>query len=281
MGTPATQQAPLKEKPVIGYPSMGRYHQTQMPPGYPVPMHTVASTSSIRAQANYPIYATNPHSNSYNAYYYQDPYLPMIPEPQKTTSFGRVMLVFAITIVAIMCTMSLVMWFLFGTYIPGFQIKSLNLSNFTATDTSFTGKWEANVTVSNLNEGLELEFSKATCSVFYREAIMGISLMQPFELKKRQAVDLDVRVPAAQTTGGAGDLQGLILPSLVHDQRNGIVVFSLRLAFHVNFVSSGVVYKQEVVRVYCENLKVKISGSGEGTLAQDFGSECLLRIDSE
>ncbi|XP_073275510.1 uncharacterized protein [Primulina huaijiensis] len=284
MGTSASPSLDPKEKPVIGYPSMGRCNQTQypqIPPGYPVQMNPVAaSSSSFHNQGNYPIYAPNPHSDSFNAYYYQNPYLPMIPEPKKSTSFGRVMLMFMIVLVAIMCTMSLVMWFLFGTNIPGFQVKSLNLSNFTATDTSCTGTWDANVTVTNLNEDLEIEFSKVRSSVFYREAMMGISLMQPFEIQKREAVNMNVSVPAEQITGGT-NLQSLVLPSLVQDQRNGIVVFSLRLAFHVSFRSSDVVYKQEVLKVFCENLKVKISGSGEGTLTQDLGSECLLRIESE
>ncbi|XP_073128137.1 uncharacterized protein [Henckelia pumila] len=271
-----------KEKPVIGYPSMGRYDQAQ----YPVQMHppVASSPSPFHNQGNYPIYASpnpNPHSESYNSYYYQNPYVPMIPEGRKTTSFGRMMLIFMVVLVAIMCTMSLVMWFLFGTYIPGFQVTSLNLSNFTATESNFTGKWDINVTVSNLNEDLEIHFSQIRSSVFYREAMMGISSMEPFEIQKREAVHMNVSVPAGQIsngTSGSSNLQRLVLPSLVRDQRNGIVTFSLRLAFHVDFRSSEIVYKHEILKVYCENLKVEISDSGEGTLARDLGSDCLLRV---
>ncbi|KZV48979.1 Hydroxyproline-rich glycoprotein family protein [Dorcoceras hygrometricum] len=285
MATSTLTSFDRKERTAIGYPSMDRYHLShspypQMHPGYPVPYQppTFPSSSSFHNQGRYPDYvAQNSHSASLNGYYYQKSYVPMMPEEDKSTSFGRVMLILMIILVAGMCMMSLVMWYLFGTYIPEFQVSSLNVSNFTATGTALTGEWDANVVVSNANENLEIHFDHIRTSIFYREAIVGISVLQPFLLQKKQDLGLNVSVPAEPLLSD-DDFQNVVLPSLAQDKKNGVIVFSLRMAFNANFTSSDIVYRREALRVFCDNLQVNFSSSGEGTLTQGSNAECLIRI---
>ncbi|XP_073148291.1 uncharacterized protein [Henckelia pumila] len=276
-----------KQKTVIGYPSMDRYHLSspypQMNSGYPVPFQpqTFPSSSSFHNQGRYPNHAAR-HLQSSNGYYYQQPYLPMMPDQDnKGVSFGRLMLVLMVVLVAGMCMMSLIMWYLFGTCIPEFEVSSLNVSNFSATNASLAGKWDARVVVSNANENLEIHFDQIRSSIFYRQAMIGISMSsQPFKLQKQQSLGLNVSVPA-EPVEGENNLQRLLLPSLAQDQKNGVIVFSLRMALNANFTSTNIVYRKEDLRVYCENLQVNFSSSGEGTLTQGSESECLIRIRGE
>ncbi|XP_073271668.1 uncharacterized protein [Primulina huaijiensis] len=204
----------------------------------------------------------------------------MMPEDNKSVSFSRVMLILMFVLVAGMCMMSLVMWYLFGTYIPQFEVSSLNVSNFSATNTALTGKWDASVVVSNANEKLEIHFDHIRSSIFYRQAMVGISILQPFLVQNKQNMGLNVSVPAEPVVS-EDDFQRLMLPSLAQDQKKGLVVFSLRMAFNADFTSSDIVYRKEALRVYCDNLQVNFSSSGEGALNPGSGSECLMRIRND
>ncbi|XP_075512762.1 uncharacterized protein LOC142548345 [Primulina tabacum] len=172
------------------------------------------------------------------------------------------------------------MWYLFGSYIPQFEVLSLDVSNFTATNTTLTGQWDASVVVSNANENLEVQFDHIMSSIFYRQAMVGISTLQPLLLQKKQSLGFNISVPAEPVVSD-DELQRIVLPSLAQDQKNGVVVFSLRMAFEANFTSADMVYRKESLRVYCDNLQVNFSSSGKGTLTKGSGSECLMRIRDE
>ncbi|KAK4396598.1 hypothetical protein Sango_1496400 [Sesamum angolense] len=123
----------------------------------------------------------NPYSQPYNNYYYQQPYKPLVPENGDDSSFGRVMLILMIILVGGMCMMSLAMWFLFGTNIPEFGVTSLKVSNFTVTDTNLTGEWNVDFSVHNTNRELAIHFDMITSSIFYKETLLGVSSLQPFQ----------------------------------------------------------------------------------------------------
>lgn len=212
-----------------------------------------------------------------NDYYYQQHYKPLVPDPGSNSSFGRVMLILMIVLVASMCMMSLVMWFLFGTYIPEFEVVSLKVENFTATDTTLTGKWDVELSVSNTNKDLAVHFDRVMSSIFYREALLGISTLQPFQVDQMHQSLINFSMPAEQTPNDQ-KLQGWVLPTLAQDRSNGMVVFSLRLAMKTNFTTNNVVYRQESLRVMCENIQVIFSPTGEGTLSPGLGSMCLIRL---
>ncbi|KAL3839361.1 hypothetical protein ACJIZ3_023952 [Penstemon smallii] len=240
--------------PVVGYPSsIDPYPQSQnmFPHGssaYPVPMHPphgayasqsfqhhpgYGPSSSFHAHGKYPASAAqiNPYSPSFNQYYYQQqPYKPLMLETNPgANSFGRMMLILMIVLVGSMCMMSLVMWFLFGTYIPEFQVVSLKVSNFSSTNTTLTGIWDAKLTVRNTNEETVIQFDRVRSSIYYGDVMLGISTLRPFEVEKKKRYDIDVNVTAEHTLN-VDKMQSSILPTLAEDRSNGVVVFSLRLS---------------------------------------------------
>ncbi|KAI3471753.1 hypothetical protein Pfo_028406 [Paulownia fortunei] len=284
-----------KQKIVMGYPSMDRYHQAQnMYPqaasAYPAPCRPQGyASSSFQLPQGYdssPFQqdgkylastSQNLYPQPYNDCYYQQHYKPLVPESNNYTSFGRVMLILMIFLITSMCMMSLVMWFLFGTYIPEFEVSSLKVSNFTATNTTLTGIWDVDVAVSNTNKELAIHFDGVMSSIFYKDALLGISALQPFQVQQMQRSALNFSMPAEQTPNDHR-LQNWVLPALSQDRSNGVVVFSLRLAMKANFTSPNMVYRQESLRVLCENMQISFSPTGEGTMLPGFGNACLIHL---
>ncbi|KAL8039863.1 hypothetical protein ABFX02_10G063900 [Erythranthe guttata] len=299
MGVPPPDDP--KHKIVMGYPSMDRYHLQATPAPYPPP--TVYGSSSIHHHQLYPSTSSQPppppfqhdgqypnaapplggnqYNQPYNEYYYQQHYKPLVPlnnnNDSDSSSFGRVMLILMIVLVASMCMMSLVMWFLFGTYIPEFEVASLKVSNFTATDTTLTGTWEVELSVTNTNKELAVNFDRVMSSIFYKEALLGISTLQPFQVDQMNRSTVNFSMPAEQKPNDM-KLQSWVLPTLSQDQSNGVVVFSLRLAMKTNFTTANLVYRQENLRVLCENVQVVFTVGGKGTMSPGLGNICLIRL---
>ncbi|PIN03302.1 hypothetical protein CDL12_24179 [Handroanthus impetiginosus] len=311
MGIPPNPDDP-KQKIVMGYPSMDRYHPAhqmypQPPSAYPSPAgrpHQGYASSSYQhppppgyASSSFPpplgydpspfphdgkymnpAAAQNPYPPRYNDFYYQQHYKPLVTDTNQNSSFGRLMLILMIVFVASMCMMSLVMWFLFGTYIPEFEVSSIKISNFTTTNTSLSGIWKVDISVTNTNKELGINFDRIISSIFYRDAILGVSALQPFQVQKMQRFDLNYTMRVEQMPNEQ-KLQSWVLPSLENDvNANGAVLFSLKLAMRANFTASNVVYRQESLRVLCENMQVNFSPTGNGTLSPGLGNPCLISI---
>ncbi|KAL6559115.1 hypothetical protein OROHE_006484 [Orobanche hederae] len=306
---PSSSEDHNQQKIAMGYPSMDRYNQAQymfpsQPPVYPIPIqcgpgphgyaassspnpnnftqpYTSSSTSSSPSY-HFP-YQTDPKYLTSNDFYYpQQHYKPLVPEPNGGSSFGRVMLVLMAVLVASMCMMTLVMWLMFGTYIPEFEVQSLKISNFTVTNTTLTGEWDVDISVSNMNKELDVCFDRVMSSVYYKEALLGISAVETFHVPQMQREEFNFTLLSAEQTAGDNNrLQSWVLPMLAHDHSNGVVVFSLRLALKANFTTPSMVYRQEDMRVLCENMQVMFSMvTGEGKLSHGLGTTCLIRINN-
>lgn len=169
------------------------------------------------------------------------------------------------------------MWFLFGTYIPEFEVVSIKVSNFTATNTTLTGIWYVEMSVSNTNKELDVNFDHGMSSIFYKDALLGISTLQPFDVEKMQRFDVNYSMPAEQRIDDH-KLQNWVLPTLAQDRSNGVVVFGLRLAMEANFTAPNIVYRQESLRVLCENMEISFSPNGEGILSPGVRNTCLIRL---
>ncbi|KAI3447400.1 hypothetical protein Pfo_004065 [Paulownia fortunei] len=252
-----------RHKIVIDGYHQAQYMYPQAPLGYPIPCHPQGS--SFCTHGHYPKPAAQ---NPYPGYNYQEP---LVQEPSPTTSIGRVMLILMIVLVSGMCMMSLVMWFLFGTYIPEFQVASLKVSNFTATNTTLTGIWDVNVVVRNTNEEFAIDFENVKSVVLYRGNILGISSLQSFEIQKKKEFDLNFSVPADQTLN-VDNLQSWVLPTLAQDWSNGAVVFSLTLSMDANFSSPDRGYREGSLTVSCDNMQISFSPATDGELSQGLGS---------
>ncbi|KAH6762127.1 hypothetical protein C2S52_019560 [Perilla frutescens var. hirtella] len=175
-------------------------------------------------------------------------------------------------------TITLIIWFLFGAYLPEFEVASIKLSNFSATNTSLSGAWTVAMFVKNVNMELHVDFHHAMSSVFYRDSLLGIVALDPFHVPKTQRFALNFTVPALRNPDDQR-LHSWVLPTLAEDRSDGAVVVSLRLAMDANFTAPDVVYRQESIRIYCEDLVIRFSPStGEGTWSPGLGNPCFIRM---
>ncbi|CAA2971148.1 Hypothetical predicted protein [Olea europaea subsp. europaea] len=215
----------------------------------------------------------NPYPQSFDEYYYQQTYKPLIPEPSRTTSIGHAMIYLLIVLTFGMCMLSIVIFLLFGTDQPDFHMVSLTVPNFNVTNSSLIASWYANITVKNQNEAFKVQFQHVVSSIFYEEDMLAISLLQPFQVETKQTLGMSFLVttdPSNQEKLHAG-----VFPSIVQDRSTGIVTFSLRLSLKAQY-KSNTLWKKASLKVICKNLQVSFSPTGEGKLTEDFPNQCIL-----
>ncbi|KAL3825698.1 hypothetical protein ACJIZ3_021727 [Penstemon smallii] len=276
MGTSSNLQSyETRHKVAMGLPSMDSYHhqthniiQPQAPPIYS-PGKYPSSTE------------TNPYSPSFNDYHYQQSFkpAPLIPDPNEGSSSGRYIIILMTVLVSSMCLLIFAMYLLFHTDIPEFQVASLKVSNFSATDTNVTGKWDANVLVKNTNKELSVQFEKVKSSVYYEEVVLGVSCLEPFQVDKDQEKEFHLNVSAKENLS-VDNLQRAVLPTLVQERNNGEVTFGLKLTMTANFTSSGLAHRQQGLKVLCEKLQVNFTSNSEGVLIYGLGirGPCSIRL---
>lgn len=121
---------------------------------------------------------------------------------------------------------------------------------------------------------LDVQFQHGMSSILYKDSLLGIVALDPFDVRKTQRFGLNFNVPALRTAD-----ESWVLPTLAEDRSDGAVVVSLRLAMDANFTAPDVVYRQESLRVLCEDLVVRFSSSsGEGTWSPGLGNPCFIRL---
>ncbi|KAL0410196.1 UNVERIFIED_CONTAM: hypothetical protein Slati_3609300 [Sesamum latifolium] len=172
-----------------------------------------------------------------------------------------------------MCMMSLVMWFLFGTNIPEFEVTSLKVSNFSVTDTNLTGEWNVDMSIHNANRELAVHFATITSSIFYKETLLGVSSLQPFQVEKTEKADINFSLSPLNDA----KMQALVLPQLAEDQSKGTVLFSLVLSMKANFTTPTMIFRQDSLRVLCENMPVSFLNA-QGKLIEGWRSICLIHM---
>ncbi|KAL1549254.1 hypothetical protein AAHA92_17382 [Salvia divinorum] len=210
-----------------------------------------------------------PPPYGHNDYYYQQ-YCRQ--ESESSANFGRTLLILMLLLVSSILTMSLIIWFLFGASVPEFYVASLKVSNFSATTTSFSGIWSVQMSVSNVNMELDVRFERGVSTIIYKDSMLGVAPMEPFQVLKSQRLGVNLTVPSLKD-------QSWVPPTLAADRSSGMVVVSVRLAVDANFTGTDVLYRQQRLRVLCEDLLVSFaSTSGEGTLASSFQNHCFIRL---
>ncbi|KAL6519322.1 hypothetical protein OROGR_018642 [Orobanche gracilis] len=259
-------------QPTSGYPIIiSKYHQSH----YYYPSLSSSSSSSFHShESSYPIKTGPPYP--YLDYYYSHQQT-LIQEPNSTnTQFNRLLLILMIFVTGCMCMMTLVMWFLYGVYIPEFEVTSLNISEFNVADGAMTGTWDANLVVRNTNHDLNVDFRNVRSVILYRGNILGFAAVAPFEIQKNGKFDLGFSVPL---DGKGPNVDDSVVHALDRDWSNGVVLFSLRLATSVNFSSSADRgSRQQSLTVSCDELEIINSSpaGSEGRLKIGRRSQCLI-----
>ncbi|CAA3031878.1 uncharacterized protein LOC111412667 [Olea europaea var. sylvestris] len=261
MAPPSDDQSKI----VMGYPRMNRYPP---PYGYPKPDLAYHHHKDYANSIN-----PNHYPQSFDGYYYQQTYAPLVPEPSRTTSVGRAMISLLIFLTLGMCMLSIVIFLLFGTEDPDFHLVSLTVPNFNVTNSSLVASWDANITVTNQNEAFKVQFLQVVSSFFHEEDLLAISPLQSFQVETRQTLGMSFGVATDPTN--QEKLHNGVFPSIVQERSTGIVCFSLRLSLKAEYKSNSL-WKKASLKVNCKNLQVSFSPTGEGKWTEDFPKKCLL-----
>ncbi|KAG9135702.1 hypothetical protein Leryth_002429 [Lithospermum erythrorhizon] len=80
--------------------------------------------------------------------------------------------------------MSLLLWAIFGSHGPKFEVEAFSVPMFDINDTSLRASWAANVTVTNPNEKLTLSFGHIESRLVYKEFLLDTSIVEPVNVDK-------------------------------------------------------------------------------------------------
>ncbi|CAI9097611.1 OLC1v1034082C1 [Oldenlandia corymbosa var. corymbosa] len=266
---------------VMGFPS-AKPNQQLPPPGYPVPMPVQPGAYPPPPPAGFnggypaPSGSKNYVSPSFNVWYDSRNYGQVDwagPDEDNGKKFGRVMLVTMVTLIVSMCMVSFVIWFLFGMEIPEFHVANLAVSNLTVTDTLIVGNWDANVTVYNPNEDVKVSLEPVRASLFYKNSPLGMASVEPFNLQGKRVYNLGINLDNEKAVSVP-----ILSEQMNADLKNGFLYVSLRISLGARFASSSI-WRKETLRVFCEDLKVKLAPGGDsGKLSDDaqIQTECLI-----
>nr|XP_027066751.1 uncharacterized protein LOC113692532 [Coffea arabica] len=267
---------------VMGYPSMNndgnKYSQAPPPvPGYVLQGAYPPPPPPQPPYFGYPGAPTESKkhvSPSFNVWYNSRNYAPSgwaLPEDDSSKRFGRVMLVTMVTLIVSMCMVSLVIWFLFGTQMPEFDVSSLAVSNLNGNDSVITANWDVNITVFKPDTDLRVDFDSVKASIFYKNYPLAAAAVEPFYSHGNRLLIIQIRMDNATAPG-----KPFLAGEIIENKNGGMMFVSVRLRMEAKF-ESGSVWRKETLRVFCEDLKINFSpAGGNGTLAEDSQTQCLI-----
>ncbi|KAL2503127.1 hydroxyproline-rich glycoprotein family protein [Forsythia ovata] len=232
------------------------YSQTQIYPGYPPP---------------YQDYAPPYHggtSNKYNPAYASSNKLPFpTTEPKESNTFGRVVLCLMVGLIFGASLLSLLLWVLFGSDVPIFEIQTFSIPSFNFTGSTLKASWEAGLNVINPNHKLDISFEQTESSLVYNNYIIDTSLVDSFQVERDEETTMDTGffVPAFDdeyynTTGSPW------VKDMQEERRKGSLAFELRIITTATFMAGDFWRRQTALKVVCIDLKVDFPATtGGGT----------------
>ncbi|KAA8518466.1 hypothetical protein F0562_015940 [Nyssa sinensis] len=257
--------------PVPGYPQPHSGYPP--PPPQPPPYHGYAPP--------YPGYPNHPHPHHPNVYPYTAPppaafyspgiYQSMPPEQGSRLSLARVILWMMIILIFGAFLMSFLTWLIFGSTIPAFRVESLTVPIFHIDNSTITGKWEANITVTNLNKKLDIFYYYAETIIFYEDDPLAMASLDPLHVGKNEKGTFVAKLSTMNAADKADDIG---LKDIENDRKDGVLIFNLRMAVRGRIASGTVWRRQTSMRVFCDNLEVKFAAAhgAVGTLTNTNGS---------
>ncbi|KAL3536037.1 hypothetical protein ACH5RR_004498 [Cinchona calisaya] len=300
MGYPSTNNNNNNNNNKYPHPPVPGYALPMQPGAYPPPQPPYNGylgdaleskkygSSSFNVGANYPP-PQQPYINAYqggmveskkystpsfNVWYNSRNYRPSgwsFREDDSGKKFGRVMLVTMVTLIVCMCMVSLVIWFLFGTESPEFNVASLAVSNLNVSESVITANWDVNVTVFNPNTDLKVNFTSVKASIFYKNYPLAMSAIEPFYLQGTHLHKFQIRLDNEKAMA-----KPLLVEEINRSQRGGVLYLSVRMSLGAKFQSNSI-WRKETLRVFCDDLKLNFPPTGaNGIMAEDLRTECLV-----
>ncbi|XP_071736287.1 NDR1/HIN1-like protein 10 [Rutidosis leptorrhynchoides] len=227
-------------RPVIGHPA-------PPPNGYPPPPPNSGSATG------YP-YAAHPQPSHYfnvSSNGYANPYA---ANQQRATFLRRI---FAVFMACIILTGSIIfiMWIILHPQVPQFRVETLTLTNFTISSNSLvSGDWDARLTVRNPNSKITLYYDRVEAAVLYKSELIAETTVAPFVQGKKN--ETTIRATFASLSAYVDDRNGIN-----GDRARGTVNFNLRMVARVKFKAGAWWTRRRILRIYCPNLSVGVSGN--------------------
>ncbi|KAF3953972.1 hypothetical protein CMV_020626 [Castanea mollissima] len=229
-------------RPAAGYPPANGYPPPQPGAAYPY---------------NAPYYPNQPYPPPYN----NQPY-----RASTSRTFVRTFLIAMIVVFITMGVIIFILWLVLRPRLPEFRVDSLSITNFSTSDTSVSGNWNARLSVYNPNKKLSIYYDAVDSAVSYRTEIVAETRIPPFKQSKRNQTFVDASFAAKDAyvdRRALGDINA--------DRTRGTLYFSVRLLARAEFKTGGWRARNKIVKVLCQSLLVSISpsnssASGSGKL---------------
>lgn len=219
-------------RPVSGYPPAN---------GYPPPQPGVAYGY------NAPYYPNQPYAPPYN----NQPY-----RASPSRSFVRTFLTAMIVVFITMGVIIFILWLVLRPRLPEFRVDSLSLTNFSTSDTSVSGNWNARFSVYNPNKKLSIYYDAVDSMVYYRTESIAETRIPPFKQSKRNQTFVDASFAAKDTY-----MDRRALGAINADRTGGTLYFNVKLLARAEFKTGGWRARNKFVKVSCQYLIVSISPS--------------------
>ncbi|KAK7832938.1 uncharacterized protein At1g08160 [Quercus suber] len=225
-------QNPSRPAPAVGYPPANGYPPPQPGAAYPY---------------NAPYYPNQPYAPPYN----NQPY-----RASSSRAFVRTFLIAMIVVFISMGVIIFVLWLVLRPRLPEFRVDSLSLTNFSTSDTSVSGNWNARFSAYNPNKKLSIYYDAVDSMIFCRTEFVAETRIPPFKQSKRNQTFVDASFAAKDAyvdRRALGDINA--------DRTRGTLSFNVKLLARAEFKTGGWRARNKIVRVLCQSLLVSISSS--------------------
>jgi len=218
------------------------------------------------------------YSNKYNPAYPSSNKLPFPnTEHKPSNTFCCVVLCLMVALIFGAVLLSLLLWFLFGSDVPSFEIQMFSIPNFNFTDTKLKANWEVRLNIKNPNRKLDISFDQTEGSLVYKNFIVDTSLVDSFQVERREEMDMDTDfyAPASDDTYYS-TTEAPWVKDMLEERRKGSMVFEVRIIATATFMAGEFWRRQTTLKVVCVELKVDFPApTGGGTWNGDK-KECML-----
>ncbi|XP_078154959.1 uncharacterized protein At1g08160-like [Carex rostrata] len=242
--------------------------------GYPAPPAPAPAAAAAPAASAYPYPAPPPHAMGY---YYgnPNPSYPAYPNPNPNYNPGlysqpsrnalclRRLVMIAIVFLLAMGAVTLITWLVLRPRLPAFSVSSASVSSFNvSTSTSVSVDISLTFTVQNPNHKLSVTYSDISTDISYLRETLADTNLSPFYQQKENTTQFSAHLVAVGQYVSGDVTKGI---QLERGKDNGGVHFQVRIFSWVVFNSGGWRTRRHVMRVYCDDVVIGITGSNSST----------------
>ncbi|KAK1587167.1 hypothetical protein Q3G72_010284 [Acer saccharum] len=195
--------------------------------------------------------------------YHYPPYYQSAPPPlypNRRRSFLRTILVVTVAFFVIFGSILLIFWLVVRPHLPEFQLTSLSVSNFSASQSRVTATWDARYRAYNPNKKMTVSYYDVVSYIFFKSDFLTSTQIAPFKQDTRNQTDLTAKFSIIDYYVDAKHVNDL------NSQRtHGSVNFNVKLEAIAGFRYGAWRARRRLIRVWCNDVPVNVSSSSGGS----------------